>query len=291
MTNQSLSTRSNSVQRRAFLFVMLNILMLGFAANIFSGTVSSIPATPKNAANVTVSFDGLMVMTYGNPERVSVGFLDAMEHVPEVSIIKIKDQIRSNFATLKGDQLHQSLYVKTASGSGAVKRYFGESAQDPNDFRWTLDLENDIFQKQLHLQENKFFGKIHFSTGLFYTSRLTDQKVRFFSSDNTGKTLPLNRQLGEPAAKIAVAEGDALVIEGLSSPVRLVAEPGVSYEINITNLPDPSMASMEHFGAYYDIISDHVTPYVPVMSQKAAYAVRSPFICVPAMLSKSALKD
>lgn len=290
MTNQSFSKSNNSLSRRLFLFVMLNLVVLGFAANIFSGTLTTIPANPKNAANVTVNFDGLMILAYGNPERVSVGLLDAMEHSPQIDITKTKGNTHTTVASIKADQLHNSIYIKTRSGSGAIKRYYGESAQDINDLRWTLDLENDIYQKQLHLNENKFFGKIHFNAGLFYTTRLTEKNVRFFSTDNSGKTLPFNRQIGEPAAKMNIAEGDALVIEGAGQPISLVSEPGVTYQINVTNLPDPSMASMEHFEAYYDLITDNVTSYTPVMARKAAFATGH-MICLPVSVTKSSLKD
>jgi hypothetical protein len=245
--------------------------------------------SPRDNATVTVDFDGLMALCFGDQSRVSVGILNAHNHHPEISIYKIKDGARSTVAILDEKQLHGTLTVSKESGNNAVSRYYADSMDDQNDSRWVIDLENDLFQRALHLREDKFAVKIHFNDGLFYAGKQTERPVHFFAADNSGKTLPFFRRIADPAAKINLAIGDALVISGIGEPIKLVAEPGASYEMSVHNLPPPDMASMDHFIHYYDVINDQVTPYVPVMTMKAAY-VTFPLICGGVAFGKSKLQ-
>ncbi|MEW6737998.1 MAG: hypothetical protein AB1489_42365, partial [Acidobacteriota bacterium] len=167
--------------------------------------------------------------------------------------------------------------------------YLAPSMQnDPNDFRWNIDMEGDLHQRELHLKEEKLFGKIHIGAGLFYSDDLSQEKVRFLATDGSGKVLPFNRQVATPAAKLNLVAGQALVIRGSKDIVRLVAEPNVRYEIAVTNEPPAEMASMDHFTYYYDFIGAKVTPYNIALARKAAVEP-APLTCQSVVFGKSKL--
>jgi hypothetical protein len=271
-----------------FSIFVLFIMSLSQSATGNSGNNSLRPATPREDATVSFSFDGLMAICFGNPERVSVGLLDAHHHTPEITITRFKGDEKSVFAVLKGEQLRETLYVEVDKASNIVERYYGESMDDPNDFRWNIDLEGDLHQRKLYVKEDKLFGKIHFSSGLFFANNLSEEKFRFYAADNSGKVLPFNRRVAAPAAKINLGMGDSLLIRGGKEPIRLLAEPGVRYEITVHNMPPADMANMDHWLFYYDVIGTKVTPYMPVMTKKAAFSPR-PLMCEPAVFSKSML--
>src|SRR5439155_6013180 len=126
-------------------------------------------------------------------------------------------------------------------------------------------------------------------SGLFYAAKLSEINARFFAVDGSGRTLPFNRRIAEPGAKINLATGEALVIKQKNAELlRLIAEPMVSYQIDITNLPKPDMAAMDHFINFYGLINETVTKYVPVMAQRSAFRP-APLTCIPVKFSQSEL--
>jgi len=266
--------------------ILLSLLCLILLAVIsFASANGSTKLDPQAAATVSINFDGLEVLAFGNPDRVSVGILSAPMHTPQMTITRLKDGKRTTVATLNSEDLKGTLYIGTESGNNSVSRYYGESINDPNDLRNTIDLEGDLFNRELHLNESKFWGKVHISTGLFYADKLTEERVRFLSTDSS-KALPFNRRIAEPAAKIDLNRGDALVIKGEKTSIRLVQESGTNYEISLTNLPKPEMASMDHFDFYYGAINEQLPRYNPVYIKKAAWLPR-PLICCAVCFSKA----
>ena len=159
---------------------------------------------------------------------------------------------------------------------------------DVNDFRWTLDMESDLFQKQLYIKEDKLWGKIHLNAGLFYGINLSEGKFRFVATDNSNTMLPFNRQVSDPAALLNLATDETLVIRNEKEVIRLKAEDGVSYQILIHNLPPKEMADMNHFLFYFTVLGEKVTAYRPLEMAKAAFAP-PPMLCGSAIFSKSRL--
>ncbi|MEW6737220.1 MAG: hypothetical protein AB1489_38400, partial [Acidobacteriota bacterium] len=272
------------------LFVCL-VFALTMAASTNSNTNSSkaapLPVNPRDAATVSMTFDGLMALCMGNPERVSVGILDVHHHTPMLAVSKIVNGRKTPLATLKGEQLRGTIYIDVEGASAQVGRYLAPSMQsDPNDFRWNIDMEGDLHQRELHLKEEKLFGKIHIGAGLFYAHNISEEKVRFFAADGSGKVLPFNRQVAEPAAKINLAKGQVLVIRGGKETIQLTAEPDARYEVAFTNLPPVEMANIDHFLFYYDFVEGNLTPYKLVVPAKVIYAPR-PYACAAIIFSKS----
>jgi hypothetical protein len=264
-------------------------LLIGFAAVFGSNSM----ANPKNevmlAATVNINFDGIQAVCFGNPNQVTSGVLNVPHHLPKMTINSIKENQTTTLAVLDKVQMKGDIYIGLAGvNKSAVSRYYGSSMEDPYDFRWNIDMESDIFQKQLHLREDKLACKVHFNAGLFYADNFSERPVRFIANDDASKILPINRRIAGPAAKINLAEGDSLVIKSAYFNLVLTAKEGVRYEINIDNLPPADMASMDHWRYYYDAISDKVTPYMPLMAHPAAFSP-APLVCRPAVFTKSQL--
>jgi hypothetical protein len=271
----------------ALSFFAMMVLLIASSENTGKAAGSPQP-NPAEEATVSINFEGLMAICFGSSERVSTGLLDVHHHTPEIKITRVKDGSRKDLAILKGEQLRTTFYFDVEGRSNpSVSRYYGESINDSNDFRWNIDLESDLYQRMLYVREDKLFGKIHFSSGLFYAGKRTERPVRFFAADNSGKVLPFNRYIAAPAAKINLSAGEALVIRGGKETIRLTAEPGVRYEIEINNMPAADMADMNHFSFYYDVVGVKVTPYSPVMVKKAFTG--GPIICASAVFSRSKL--
>ncbi|KAF0188279.1 MAG: hypothetical protein FD167_6216 [bacterium] len=157
---------------------------------------------------------------------------------------------------------------------------------DKKDFRWCLDLETDLFQKQLYLNENKLFTTIYFNIGTFFTATVSDEKYQFSAGS---KIHSFNRQLGTPGARVELQPNDSLVISGLDKEITLPYELGVSYRVDITNLPPKDMANIDHFGFYYDAFKEPVTKYMPMMAERSAY-FPGPLACEAVILSKSSIR-
>jgi hypothetical protein len=194
---------------------------------------------------------------------------------------------RTVIAQLTGAQLSKPIFID-AEGLAAtgVSRHLAEVKEnDPFDARWMIDFNELYPQEKLTVDETKLFTKVHISSGLFYSDKLSKTKARFFAADDSGRTLKLNRRMSYPAAKLNLANGDKLIISGGNfEPIRLVGAANVSYQVDITNLPPKNAMSMDHFLHYYEIVDQPLERYIPVRSFAAAV---SPFPteCAPVLFS------
>ncbi|KAF0195185.1 MAG: hypothetical protein FD167_5855, partial [bacterium] len=84
-------------------------------------------------------------------------------------------------------------------------------------------------------------------------------------------------------------EKDSLVISGLEKDITLYYLNGVSYQVNITNLPPKDMMNMDHFVFYYDVLKTDVPRFMPIVAQKAAYFPR-PYLCAATVLGRSSIE-
>jgi len=262
--------------KKAFLFFCL-LMLVGLS---FTVTNSS-PAK----SNVTFTFDGLQVLAFGNPTRVSTGILDVHHHEPKIEIKEITNGKEKVLETISGKQL-QNKVLNISVPNNAVKptRYISPNMNvDKKDFRWCLDMEQDLFQKQLYLKEDKLAVKIHFANGDFFTNSVTSDKYQFFAGSTQH---PFKREIGQPAARIELQQGNSLTIAGLDKELNLAYQSGVSYKVDITNLPPKEMANIDHFAFYYDVIKEPVTRFVPIQVKKAGY-LPPPTVCDPSVFSKS----
>jgi hypothetical protein len=280
-------------------FIIISIcLFFGITNNQVQGA-----AVNATTSNVKVSFDGMIMLAFGDPTRVSMGFLDVHHHTPRLTITKIKNLQRAVVISREGEQLRTTLNISvedspnstrnSASTSPAISRYYGPRTQasntptDPQDFGWTIDF-GKLHNRTFTIKKTALFGKIYFSNGLFYGNNLGNDNVRFFAADGSGKTLLFDRQVASPANKITLTEGQTLLISSPNEEIRLLAEPNVSYEIEITSTPPEDMANVDHWLYYYDAVNEKVTRYLPLTVSRAAFAPY-PFLCEPVVLEESTI--
>jgi hypothetical protein len=279
--------------RKFSIFLLVSALFMVCLSFTTSGNFDSSGQSPAKSktAGITIKFDGLLAVAMGDSKRVSIGVLDAHQHQPIITIHKVIGQKRTTIATINAAELRGQVVSFDLEGgqAGAISRYYSaDQNQDLSDFRWTLDAENDLFQRALHLRADRFFTKLHINTGGTWMAddqAITDRPVQFVAEDGSGKVLPFKRRFSAPMMILNLERGQTLAIGG-KNKVRLTSEPGARYEISITNLPPASATSIEHFGHYFDVIGTQVTAYRPVLLQAATYGPR-PLVCGPLMFSRS----
>jgi hypothetical protein len=260
------------------MFVAIN-LCISYSNSVIGHTTSCI---------VKFDFDGLQALAFGDLSRVSDGILDVPHHSPNIEIKQLENGKEIVIATFQAEELKgKVLNVDLTSNKeiAPVRHYSSDMNKDTTDFRWCLDIENDLFQKKLYLKD-KFVTKIHFNTGVFYAENLTEDKYQFTVGDTINS---FNRQIGRPALKIELSENNSLVIAGLGKNITLPYKPGLSYSISITNLPPENMASMEHFSFYYGVVKADVPQFMPSVVKKAAFKPR-PILCEAVIFGKSSIK-
>lgn len=255
---------------------------------IYVTSFVGVVAGDDNKTTVKFDFDGLQAIAFGDPNKISDGILDVAHHVPKIEITQNLNGKVTKLYTISSQQLKGSVInMDVPNKNVAAKRYFSpDMTKDKSDFRWCLDIENDLFQKRLYLKEDKLFCKIHFNTGTFYAENVTEEKYQFMAGNMLHS---LKRQFGVPTAIIELGKGDNLVISGLATEISLPYNAGVNYQIKITDLPPPSMSSMDHFDFYYDYVKTNVPRFVPVEVKRATFDPR-PIACGAAIFGKSVIK-
>ncbi|MBL8148463.1 MAG: hypothetical protein JNN15_00870 [Blastocatellia bacterium] len=265
--------------RHLFLFILLFSLAI---INVESAGVST----------VTFEFDGMMGLFMGNPNKISVGVLDAHHHSPEITFYKLVGNEKREIARFTAAQLKKTINIgMEGTKSRRLGRYLSLSGRenDAQDFTWTVDVENDLYGgRKLKIKEDGFLTKIHFSTGIFYSTKLSEEKYRFIAADGSGKAVSFLRKVGQPGARVNLEKGQSLLISGVDTPLRLTAEDGVSYLVTVYNLPPPEMANLNHFLMYYDIIDEFLPKYEPVVAKKS-FAGTGDSLCAPKVFGNSGL--
>ncbi|MFY9222864.1 MAG: hypothetical protein WAQ98_09355 [Blastocatellia bacterium] len=264
--------------------------LMVFFAICFCVLMSNVSNNGVNAdakCEVSFHFDGLQAIAFGDSKRVSDGILDVHHHTPLIEIKEIKAGKETVIRTIKADELKgKVLNVDVPNNQQHPTRYYSpDMSKDVQDFRWCLDIENDLFQKQLYLKD-EFFTKIHFNTGKFYTESITENKYQFVVGS---KIHNFKREIGTAAAQVQLKSGESLIISGLEKPIKLIPSGNVSYRVDITNLPPENMANMDHFSFYYDAVKLSVPQYMPILVKKASFRP-SPMVCEAVIFGKSSIK-
>jgi hypothetical protein len=182
--------------------------------------------------------------------------------------------------------------TRAAEKCQVSKYYCAEGVRgDKNDLRWGIDF-NELYPNAgaLTIKEDKLWGKVHINGGQWYTSNLSEFKWRMVSADVNKPAAALNfdRQVGATSAQIEMDAGDVLVVRGSDVDLRLDGGNGYGYSIDITNLTIPSLASIDHFLMYFDIIEQELGRYVPVMASRMGFNP-APKMCDAILLSGTSL--
>lgn len=239
--------------------------------------------------DIKFSFEGLQALAFGNSARVTDGILDAHHHTTTIEIKRVEKGQEKVINNIVGKDLYKrvlnvSVPNKQNKQLEPVRYYSPNMNSDKQDFRWCLDIESDLFQRELYLKDN-FLTKIHFNTGTFYAENITEGKYQFVAGS---KLHSFNRQIGRPTLKIELSQNENLVISGLDKEISLPYEEGVSYSISINNLPPKEMMDINHFAFYYDSVKTDVPRFMPVLVQKAAFWP-APIACEAAIFGKSSI--
>ncbi|MEW6736108.1 MAG: hypothetical protein AB1489_32745, partial [Acidobacteriota bacterium] len=232
----------------------------------------------------------MVLIALGDPERASIGILNAMHHTPLLTITKIQGNNRSTIATLQGEQLRGTWNVDVNGVQAGIGKYHSNAPQsDQNDLRWAIDF-NELHGRVFTIKNDALFSKIHFSNGMFYTRGLSEMRFRFFAVDGS-KKLDFDRQVGAVGAMIDMGVGEALTISNPATDVkvRLIIEQDTRYEVSLTNLPPPEHANIDHFLHFYEAVEERVmTRYVPVISSRAAFGP-PPMVCAAVVFGSSVI--
>lgn len=265
-------------------FLMVFFAICGY---VLSSSVDNGRTSADNQCEVSFHFDGLQAIAFGDSKRVSDGILDVHHHTPNIEIKQVKQGKETTLYNIRANELKgKALTINVPNNQLQPIRYYSpDMNKDVQDFRWCLDIENDLFQKQLYLKDN-FFAKIHFNAGMFYSENVTENKYQFVSGSSLHK---FNREIGRPTLKVGLDKQDSLVISGLKNEVSLAYQPGTNYSVTISNLPSKDMMNIDHFVFYYDAVKVNVPKFMPLPVEKAAFYPK-PIICDSVIFGKSVIK-
>lgn len=264
------------------------MMFVGVCLSLSVGSLNMGKVDADSKCQVSFHFDGLQAIAFGDSNKVTDGILDVAHHTPKLEIKKIEKGKETIIFNAEGKDLYKKVLNISIPNTAhkPTRHYSADMTKDTTDFRWCLDIETDLFQKQLYLKENAFYTKINFQVGEFFTENITDEKYQFAAGS---KMHSFNRRIGEPGGRLQLNNGDGLVVTGLGKDISLSYQEGTSYLINITNLPPKDMMNMDHFGFYYNIVEKNVTPFMPLISSKAAFGPR-PYMCGALIFSKSTIR-
>ncbi|MBI4855096.1 MAG: hypothetical protein HY819_25115 [Acidobacteria bacterium] len=265
----------------------VSILVVFVCICVATMMINNVGVNAANKCEVKFMFDGLQAIAFGNPNKVTDGILDVHHHTPKLEIKEIQKGREKVIFTTEGKDLYKKvLNISMPNNLHKPTRYYSpDMSKDASDFRWCLDIETDLFQKQLYLKDN-FFTKINFNVGTFYAENITQGKYQFVAGS---KIHSFNREIGRPTLKVNMDKGDSLVIVGLGKEIKLSHQIGVSYFVSITNLPPKDMMNINHFAFYYDLVKTDVPNYMPVAVRKAAFAPY-PIACEAVIFGKSSIE-
>jgi hypothetical protein len=244
--------------------------------NYASDTTNKNRLGQHSEAFVTVTFDGLIVLCLNDKRQAEVGVLKNEHHKLSMEIREVSPNgVSTTEYPINGVQ---DLWIgSTNPATRGVTAYTNPRAPfnrkkglgDREDFRWILDMEgSELHNKKLSIASpENLTPTLHFTHGVFYTSKLFEENVsRVEHKSNKQPTT-----LGKVAEKISVdiylddnASGVVLSPEGNAAPLLMLnRKPGTRYEITVKNMPHTSTqnASMQisersHFSFYYEAIND-----------------------------------
>jgi hypothetical protein len=204
-------------------------------------------------------------------QRSAVGVLDNEHHKLSVQIRKIAPNGIST--TEYPIRSKQDIWIGAVNAATkGVSVYTNDRARfdrkkdqgDREDFRWIVDVEgSELHNTKLTIaRPEKLAPTFHFTHGVFYSSKLSDERVGRVDYNSNKHPMSLGKVAEEIAADIYLddnATGVVLLPEGNASQLLMLKrEPGVRYEIAVKNLPDSSMqvTARSHFSYFYEAITD-----------------------------------
>jgi hypothetical protein len=277
-----------NMEKRLYLFL---IILVAIVFIIQSRTVRGVENSNKAGLNnyspdttnksrlehseafVTVTFDGLMVLSFNDKGQAEVKVVKNEHHKLSMEIREISPTGAST-SEYPINRVEDLWIGATSTATKGVTVYTNPQVAfnrkrdqgDPEDFRWILDMEgSELHKTKLGITHpEKLTPTLHFTHGVFYTHELSEKRASRIEL-NTNKQ---PKMLGKVPEKIAVdiylddgSSGVALSAEGNgAAPLMLTRKPGTRYEIIVKNLPhNPAQCRRQgrsHFSYYYEAIHD-----------------------------------
>lgn len=238
-------------------------------------------------ATVRIELMGLMLLSKSPDGGCKLGIVSCANHQLSMTIHKLtmtmedeKPRLRSKLfmkllpyenMTIRVENLDKP-YAEFHETRGFDRK--AKTKENAEDFRWVIDLENDEFLggpiNGIRRQRGvaPFFASMgptfRINHGTFYTRKVHDftfaRVTRGPDQPASDRDAPLLGQVAEVVGiDINTGQGEAVILEGGDlgpKPIRLVAEPGISYVIEITNECTTPVSALESsdFVIYFDIL-------------------------------------
>jgi hypothetical protein len=238
-------------------------------------------------AFVRISFDGLIgfCICRRDDYRCEMGMVQAEDHDPLMSITMIhpngtKTRIFKDRRLLRHEPIRIEALTPVKKGVSIFKgSVFDAPADhgDPEDFRWVMDLQGDLFHKE-HLKLKQGTGdellrpKITIPHGIFYTQDKTAVQFERFKLPNQNP-VPIGKVADRVGAdilsnfekdnegkdnkivRVTIGEWETLL------KFKIDETMGYTYKIRITNLcrrsgGGPSCPDESDFTQYYKVATD-----------------------------------
>ncbi len=226
--------------------------------------------TVSDSPSFKLLFDGLLVLAVNKNENIcEFGVVNAPDHV-----LRIKaEKVIANGEPIPLPDISRDLpsegniridAPKSAMAHGV--QFFGDlkrpfrrliGGDDPQDFRWLVDLEGKEFHnKKLTLKPGFPNQRIIVSRGLFYTHDLID--IQLVLPDTT----VLKRSVASPiGCNLDLDAGEEFVLtygpDDQKTEIVMAAEEGVTYRIKILNNPKDDQHVGHNGGSQPNDLSTH----------------------------------
>lgn len=207
---------------------------------------------------VQVVFHGLFVFRF-ETDRCRIGIVNGANHAPGLAVYCRSDggvwELMSEHvygeSALVGDT---SITVAKQAAPRVAAIYTNppdwSNPPLPHDFRWVLDMEQDLYGHALAERQQNYYGALTLNDGVFCTQARTADPIRIVEP-NTQNPVHQRKLAAIVRADITLEQpGDQVIINlNRQSPITLSYRPGRDYRIAIRNY-EPAGVSLHdnHLG-------------------------------------------
>ena len=232
----------------------------------------AVPTIPD--PTIKVIFQGLFV-AHLEDQLAQIGAITSGDkcHRPKITIAKLNNGVyvdEVNVARLLGiaeNKFDQDLHLDVLDVEGTLQTGIHQfqnqenkfdrrkkEQNDEQDFRWFIDLENDIFkdpEKVLAVDKNQIEPVFRLQKGVFYTAELTEKPVEIKKGDNpaepfghVARVIAANIKLDQPHSTAFLKIGEQVLLKVTDAD----AANGITYEVmfdcDCPPLPESLLAAL-----------------------------------------------
>ena len=215
----------------------------------------SVPDNP----NIKIIFSGLLAISFDDKKQnCQVGILHGIEdHALRFNVFKVTPESREKVLELTSDTAGNDIFLDVDNAEGINLYTNGpftrDESDDPQDFRWIVDIEGDEFHKApLTVVPGKFNPIFHVNEGLFYTAQISPADIKRGGNTDVVKDTYV---AVFTAANLYLKQGRKAVLRfGQDQEKRLPLElaENTSYKIQVFNDCIDCVLTDGDFGFYYE---------------------------------------